>query len=92
MKLKRLAVAWLRENEWPRWLAIDPNFQPDYQHWLRRMENTFSELKSQGVNVVKADIGIDDFTAWSKAHGNGRVDTEARAEYAATIARRMDQH
>ena len=92
MKLKWMAIAWLRENEWPRWLALDQNFQPDYAHWLRRMESVFSDLQSKGVNVVKADVGIDDFMAWSKAHCDSRVDTDARATYAVTIARRMDQH
>jgi hypothetical protein len=92
MNIKRIAVAWMRESEWPRWLILDSDFQPDYAHWLRRMESVFSELQAKDVNVVKADVGIDDFMAWSKAHCNGRVDTDARATYAVFIARRMDHH
>lgn len=90
MKVKRLAVAWMRESEWPRWLVLDSKFQPDYQHWRRRMESTVADLKAAGVNVVKADIGINDFLKWSKAHFGGRCDTDARATYAAEVARRMD--
>ncbi len=36
--LKGTAVSWFRESAFPRWRQIDPAFQPDYQHWLARME------------------------------------------------------
>jgi hypothetical protein len=29
-QLQRLGIAWLREEDWPRWLAIDKDFQPKH--------------------------------------------------------------
>lgn len=89
IKLRRLAIAWLRESDWPAWLAMDSGFQPDYQHWLQRMETTFARLEGAGVPVVKVTLDPDEFLAWSKATGAG-VDTHARAKYAAFAAMRMD--
>ncbi|OGA13739.1 MAG: hypothetical protein A3H32_14355 [Betaproteobacteria bacterium RIFCSPLOWO2_02_FULL_63_19] len=70
---------------------MDPGFQPDYQHWLRRMDTTFERLKEAGVNAVKVEIRPDEFDEWRKATGRG-VDTHARAAYAAFAAMRMDLH
>jgi hypothetical protein len=44
MPLMALAVTWFRKEDWPRWLAIDPDFQPDYDHWLERSEAQLKAL------------------------------------------------
>jgi hypothetical protein len=84
MPIKGVAIAWLRKEDWPRWLAIDPEFQPDYNHWLKRMEATVKQLEQRGGLAEKIDIGIDEFLEWSRANG-GKVDTKARAAYAAMV-------
>ncbi len=81
-KLRALALAWLREEDWPRWLEIDPQFQPDYQHWLARMEAAFAQHQRIGYKVEKIVVGIDEFLEWSRVNG-GKVDTHARAGFAA---------
>ena len=91
MNVRRIAIAWLRQEDWPAWLAMDAGFQPNYAHWLQRMDTTFDRLKAAGVNVVKVEIRPDQFTEWRKATGAG-VDTHARAAYAAFAAQRMDLH
>ncbi len=89
MKLQGIGVAWFRREDWPRWLAIDRDFQPDYQHWLRRMTTVFADLQAKGVPVVKVTLDPDEFMEWSIASGRG-VGTDARAGYAAFKARQQD--
>ena len=48
-----LATTWYRKKDWPRWLELDPEFQPDYDHWLKRMEGQIAALEKQGVLVEK---------------------------------------
>ncbi|OFZ85785.1 MAG: hypothetical protein A2V78_02470 [Betaproteobacteria bacterium RBG_16_64_18] len=89
MKMQGVGVAWFKREDWPRWLAMDANFQPDYQHWLRRMEAVFTRYQAAGVPVVKVTLDPDEFIAWSRATGAG-VGTDARAGYAALKARTLD--
>jgi hypothetical protein len=70
-KLQGMAVAWMREADWPRWLEIDRDFQPDYRHWLKRMEDAVAQLKARGMPVIKVTIDPEEFLAWSKANGEG---------------------
>lgn len=84
------AVAWLREEDWPRWLAIDPNFQPDYRRYVSRMESIEKQIEAAGGRVKRIHIDPDAFLEWSRANGRG-VDTKARAAYAAFMAMRPDQ-
>jgi len=42
MTVRRVAIAWLRKEDWPRWLELDPDFQPDYEHWLKRMDSLYA--------------------------------------------------
>ena len=89
INLKGLAVAWLREEDWPRWLSIDSDFQPDYQHWLRRIEAALKEQETRGHRVVKVTIDPDEFLKWSRING-GKVNSQARAGFAAYILARKD--
>jgi hypothetical protein len=79
------AVAWLREEDWPRWLAIDSKFQPDYSKYIVRMEAIEKDIQARGGTVKRIVIEPDAFLTWSAANG-GRVDTKARAAYAAFMA------
>lgn len=90
-KMRSLSLAWLREEDWPRWLAIDPNFQPDYQHWLRRMEAALKHYEGQGKRVVKVIVDPDEFLEWSRVNG-GKVDSGARATFAARLAIKNASH
>lgn len=81
--MQGLGISWFREEDWPRWLAIDPDFQPDYQHWLRRSEEMFQCYQAEGVPIEKVIMDPDEFLTWSRATGKG-VDHAARAAYVAT--------
>jgi hypothetical protein len=79
-----IAVAWLRKEDWSRWLSIDPDFQPDYDHWLRRTEGLMKDPRYASYTLEKVEIDPDTFLEWSKANG-GKVDSNARATFAAFI-------
>lgn len=87
--IKSLAIAWLKEEEWPQWLSIDSDFQPDYKHWLGRMNAAFAHYQSLGHRVVKITIEVDEFLEWSRSNG-GKVDSNARAAFAAYKSMRKD--
>jgi hypothetical protein len=89
--LKRFALAWLRKEDWPRWLEIDSDFQPDYYHWLRRVTDAEARLKSDGVNVVRIDVLPEEFIEWAQSNGCP-LDTRGRSAYATWKVSRMDLH
>lgn len=89
MKLRSLAISWFREEDFPRWLSIDPEFQPDYAHWLARSEAAFARYQAAGAPIVKVTILPDEFLEWSKASGRG-IGTDARAGFAAFKAMLLD--
>lgn len=85
MALKRFALAWLRESDWPRWAAVDPLLQPDYNHWLNRMEQMARRLEQQGNLVEKIIVDVDEFVEWCRVNGR-KVDTKSRGEFAALLS------
>ncbi len=90
-KLGRIAVAWLREDEWPRWLELDSNFQRDYAGWRVKIDKEIGKYAEKGYTVVKIDVGIDDFTAWCRVSG-AKVDTNSRAKFAVFLLTAKDHH
>lgn len=89
-KMIGVAVAWMRKEDWPQWLAIDPDFQPDYDHWLSRMNAAVQRLEAEGKLCEKIEIGPDEFLAWCRVNGC-KVESKSRSKYAAEIlAKRYD--
>ncbi|MES2194516.1 MAG: hypothetical protein V4517_08870 [Pseudomonadota bacterium] len=89
-KMIGVAVAWMRKEDWPRWLAIDPDFQPDYEHWLKRMETAVKGLEQQGSLCEKVIIDPEEFVEWCRVN-RCKVDSKGRSTYAAQIlAKRYD--
>lgn len=89
MKLQGMAVAWFRQEDWPRWCAMDPGFQPDYEHWRERIEEAFARYQAEGVPVVKVTLDPDEFLEWSRGNNAG-VGTKARATFAAFKGQSLD--
>ena len=81
-----IAIAWLRKEDWPRWLAIDPDFPPDHDRWLRRMEELFAQFKEHGTPFKKIVIDPGEFLEWSRANG-GEVDFKTRGKFAAALSK-----
>jgi hypothetical protein len=91
-KRPTFAISWFRESDWPTWLELDPNFQPDRSRWLWKTQAQITTLEQRGIEVVKVEIDPDTFAAWAKANGKGLGQMD-RAGYAAFAAmRRVKAH
>jgi hypothetical protein len=88
MPVVGIAVAIMRKEDWPRWLSIDPDFQPDYDHWRKRIDVAIKEMRQRGTLVEEVVIDPDEFLEWSRSNG-GKVNAPARATFASiTLANR----
>ena len=87
--VKSLSIAWFKKEDWQRWCAIDPDFQPDYQHWLSRAEGAFKQYEDLGKHVLKVIIEPDEFLEWSRING-GKVNGQARSAFAAFKTKQKD--
>jgi len=83
----KVAVAWLRKEDWPRWRLIDPELPP-YAEWHIKTEGVMKMLTSRGQAFEKIAIDPGAFVAWRatttnwRGGGDGRA---ARSAYATTI-------
>lgn len=90
-KTVKIAVAWLRKEDWPRWQAIDPELPP-YDRWLARITHGMAEAERKGIAAEKITVDPDTFAAWCKAEGKP-VHRDTRAAYAAAqLMRRTGVH
>ena len=85
MNIKTLAVTWFRKEDWPRWLAIDPDFDPDYENWLKKSERAMVAHADPRFVLEKVMVDPDEFLAWSRANAAGNVGQRARAQYVAEV-------
>lgn len=81
-KMTAMAIAWMRKEDWPRWLAIDPQFQPDYDHWLKRMTAEIKRIENAGTLCEKVVIEPDVFVEWCGVNRR-EVNSTSRATFAA---------
>ena len=86
MKTKKCALAWLRQEDWPRWKALDPGMTT-YPHWLSKVTKATADAERQGIAVVKIAVDIDDFVSWCTASGRP-IDSGSRAMFAGMLLMR----
>jgi len=83
----KVAVAWLRKEDWPRWRLIDPELPP-HAEWHSKTEGVMKMLTSRGQAFEKIAIDPGAFVAWRatttnwRGGGDGRA---ARSAYATAI-------
>jgi hypothetical protein len=80
----KVAVAWLRKEDWARWQAVDSQL-PAYDRWLVKIEGAIQEAKRKGAIIDKVEVDPDKFVAWCRANGH-EVNRNTRAAYAAQIS------
>ena len=68
-KMMAVAVAWLREEDWPRWLTVDRSFHPSYDRWLKKTEAAVKEVEARGALVEKVTVNPDEFVEWCGVNG-----------------------
>ena len=90
-KAVKIAVAWLLEEDWPKWQAIDSQL-PDHSRWLAKIESAEAKAKSEGMHTERIVVTPDRFVEWCSANGKA-IDRNSRAEYAAkTLMIRITAH
>ena len=85
MNIKTMAVTWFRKEDWPRWLAIDPGFDPDYENWLKKSEQAMVDYNDPRYVLEKIMVDPDEFLEFSRVNTGGEVGQHARAQYAGFI-------
>jgi hypothetical protein len=79
----KVAVAWLRKEDWKRWQEIDDQLPP-YERWFAKIEGLINQAETAGQMPTKIDVDPESFLAWCKATGKP-VHRDTRAQYAAQI-------
>lgn len=82
----RIAVAWLLEEDWPRWRAIDPEL-PGYDRWLEKIDQAIGEAESRGMVAERITVDPDAFAKWCRDIGEP-LNRNTRSRYAAEQLRR----
>ncbi len=90
MKVRGWAIPWYREEDWARWRAICPDFQPDYKKWLELAEAGFKQQQALGHFPEKVVLDPDEFLEWSRVQ-HRRRDGQARSMYAISILAARDK-
>lgn len=79
-----LILVWYHENQWERWLSLDPLMCPTYSDWLGGAEQDLKKWQEKGLVVHRVYLDVDMLEAWAKARGLA-VDGHARARCAEAI-------
>ena len=90
LDVRGIAIVWLLKDDWPRWLALDPNFQPDFDHWRRRIEAAIDQLESTGTRCEPIIVDPDRFDKWRRENGHP-MNAGSRAVYAAWLLAQRDE-
>lgn len=86
-----VAVAWLRQEDWLRWQAVDPNLR-SYEDWLLKIETLVDQVERGGKAVPeKILVDPDEFISWASERGF-KIDRFSRSQYAAEILNRRSSH
>jgi hypothetical protein len=80
------AVLWPREEDYPRFVEVCTD-KPvaTYAEFVARAQPHVDALRAEGFNVLIVEPDPVDMAAWCRANF-GKVDTAARAAYAAVVA------
>ena len=87
--MKSLSIPWIREEDWSRWCSI-LDLKAGYQSWLGQAEINVRRREALGYNVVKVVMDPDEFLEWSGVNGEGKIDSMARAAFAAFKSMRKE--
>ncbi len=54
--MTKIAVAWLRKEDWPRWHEIDSGLPP-YDRWLETINHGIAIADAGGATAVQVKVG-----------------------------------
>src|SRR5687767_4245907 len=85
-----IALAWYSEAEWQKLKAIAADadtLDASYEKWLAGAKKLERQLHDQGQHAHRIPLDVDTLARWCAARKRP-IDSEARADYAAALARR----
>ncbi len=65
-----IGIAWFLPDQWERLRTIAPDpdrLENTYEAWLSYAQQQFDLLKSQGLDVRKVIVDVDELVAWCNA-------------------------
>ena len=85
---RNIALAWYRQDQWQ--LLLDYSTDSDklehtYQEWLEHAEEKVNDMDTDGINVIKVGINIEEMKQWCERHKKP-IDGHTRSEYAVFLA------
>jgi hypothetical protein len=85
---RNIALAWYRQDQWQ--LLLDHSTDSDklehtYQEWLEHAEEKVNDMDTDGINVIKVGINIEEMKQWCERHKKP-IDGHTRSEYAVFLA------
>lgn len=85
----KIALAWLREEDWPEWrkIDVDSSDYETYEEWLRRAQEVMIGMIAEGHAVERVTVIPSDFLKWKKTRKKAGPAT--RAAYATEILTRQ---
>lgn len=85
MAQPKVAIAWLKKEDWARWQKIDPDLPP-YTRWLVKIESVMKMLRYRGQEFEKIALDPGAFISWRATNWRGGDDGRAaRSAYATAI-------
>ncbi len=93
MKTQTIGIAWFRPDQWERLREVSADsveLEADHNDWLGHAEKTLFELHTQGMNVVRVDVDVEDLLHWCRTKQRP-VNAESRSKYAAELLQLRDQ-
>ena len=86
------SIAWFNEAEWQKLktVAEDADKLDDtYDEWLESVEKLEAQMHQKGEHAHRISIEVDTLARWCAARKRP-LNGEARADYAAAVARRTN--
>ena len=81
-----IAVAWLREEDWPEWQRIDDD-PKTYSEWREKISEAMVALATAGHILEKVTVVPADYLKWRKKQK--KADSPSRAQYAVEVLARQ---
>ena len=85
---RNIALAWYRQEQWQLLLdysADSDKLERTYQEWLEHAEAKVNDMDTDGINVIKVGINIEEMKKWCERHKKP-IDGHTRSEYAVFLA------
>lgn len=84
-----LGVAWYRQEQWQLLRSVSEDrdrLEATYEAWLRQAEETLADMKSNGLNVRKVEVDVNELAEWCSSRAVP-VNSQSRSDFVADKTR-----